>query len=84
MMEGCYRDVTIALANELCMTAEEIGVEFYKARSYATTNSVISICPHRHGRTLHPCLSMFLIKAMEGERFENVRLFGWRESLTTV
>ena len=35
IIEGCYRDVNIALANELFKIAEELGVDFYDARQYA-------------------------------------------------
>ncbi len=35
VMEGCYRDVNIALANELYMISEELGVDFYEAREHA-------------------------------------------------
>jgi UDP-N-acetyl-D-mannosaminuronic acid dehydrogenase len=35
MMKGCFGDVNIALSNECFNVAEEIGVEFYEARSYA-------------------------------------------------
>lgn len=35
VIEGCYRDVNIALANELFKISEEIDVGFYEAREYA-------------------------------------------------
>jgi UDP-N-acetyl-D-mannosaminuronic acid dehydrogenase len=76
VMEGCYRDVNIALANELCKIAEEIGVEFYEARSYANHQFChIHLPSIGMGGHCIPVYPWFLIKAMEkGERFENVRL----------
>lgn len=35
VIEGCYRDVNVALANELYKIANEIDVDFYEAREYA-------------------------------------------------
>lgn len=35
VMEGCYRDVNIALANELFRISEELGIDFYEAREHA-------------------------------------------------
>lgn len=35
VIEGCYRDVNIALANELYKIAEELGIDFYGARENA-------------------------------------------------
>jgi UDP-N-acetyl-D-mannosaminuronic acid dehydrogenase len=76
VMEGCYRDVNVALANELFKIAEELGVEFYEARSYANHQ----FC-HIHqpstgvGGHCIPVYPWFLIKAMEKkELFDNVRL----------
>lgn len=34
-IEGCYRDVNIALANELYKIAEELNIDFFEAREYA-------------------------------------------------
>jgi len=42
VMEGCYRDVNIALANELFKIAEEIGSSSTRRGPTPTTNSVIS------------------------------------------
>ena len=42
VMEGCYRDVNIALANELFKIAEEIGSSSTRRGPTTTTNSVIS------------------------------------------
>ena len=35
IIEGCYRDVNIALANELYKIANELDIDFYEARKYA-------------------------------------------------
>jgi len=35
IVEGCYRDVNIGLANELFKIADELNVDFYEARTYA-------------------------------------------------
>jgi nucleotide sugar dehydrogenase len=39
LMEGVYRDVNIALANELAKISERIGVNFWEARSAANSQS---------------------------------------------
>ena len=54
VMEGCYRDVNISLANELFKIAEELGVEFNKARPILSNPFAL----HRRGRTLHSCSSL--------------------------
>lgn len=35
VMEGCYRDVNIALANELYKICQDLGVDFFEAREMA-------------------------------------------------
>lgn len=35
VIEWCYRDTNIALANELFKIAEELGIDFYEAREFA-------------------------------------------------
>ena len=35
VIEGCYRDVNIALANELFKISDELDIDFYEARKYA-------------------------------------------------
>jgi len=35
VIEGCYRDSNIALANELYKIAEELDIDFYEAREFA-------------------------------------------------
>jgi UDP-N-acetyl-D-mannosaminuronic acid dehydrogenase len=76
VMEGCYRDVNIALANELFKVSEELGIEFYEARSYANHQFCQIHLPSTGvGGHCIPVYPWFLIKAMEKkERFEKVRL----------
>lgn len=76
VMEGCYRDVNVALANELSKIAEELGVEFYEARSYANHEFCHIHLPSTGvGGHCIPVYPWFLIKAMEKrELFGNVRL----------
>ena len=76
VMEGCYRDVNVALANELFKIAEVLGVEFYEARSYANHQFCHIHLPSTGvGGHCIPVYPWFLIKAMEKkELFENVRL----------
>ena len=35
LIEGCYRDVNICMANELLKIADELGIDFYEAKEYA-------------------------------------------------
>jgi UDP-N-acetyl-D-mannosaminuronic acid dehydrogenase len=76
VMEGCYRDVNIALANELFKIAGELDVEFYEARSYANHQFCHIHLPSTGvGGHCIPVYPWFLIKAMEKvEKFENIRL----------
>jgi UDP-N-acetyl-D-mannosaminuronic acid dehydrogenase len=76
VMEGCYRDVNIALANELYEIAQELGVEFYEARSYANHQFCHIHLPSTGvGGHCIPVYPWFLIRTMEKvEKFENVRL----------
>jgi len=76
VMEGCYRDVNVALANELFKIAEVLGVEFYEARSYANHQFCHIHLPSTGvGGHCIPVYPWFLIKAMEKkELFGNVRL----------
>jgi UDP-N-acetyl-D-mannosaminuronic acid dehydrogenase len=76
VMEGCYRDVNIALANELFNIAGELGIEFYEARSYANHQFCHIHLPSTGvGGHCIPVYPWFLIKAMEKEeKFENIRL----------
>lgn len=76
VMEGCYRDVNVALANELFKIAEELGVEFYEARNYANHQFCHIHLPSTGvGGHCIPVYPWFLIKSMEKrELFESVRL----------
>jgi nucleotide sugar dehydrogenase len=47
LIEGVYRDVNIALANELAMISERIGVDFWEARKAANSQSYCHL--HRPG-----------------------------------
>jgi nucleotide sugar dehydrogenase len=47
LIEGVYRDVNIALANELAMISERIGVNFWEARNAANSQSYCHL--HRPG-----------------------------------
>ncbi|MFP3909976.1 MAG: nucleotide sugar dehydrogenase [Archaeoglobaceae archaeon] len=76
VIEGCYRDVNIALSNELLKIAEEIGVDIQEAIDTAKHE----YC-HLHqpstgvGGHCIPVYPWFLIKEMERrERSENARL----------
>jgi UDP-N-acetyl-D-glucosamine dehydrogenase len=44
LAEGVYRDVNIALANELALAAMRLGVNFYEAREAASFISQIIFC----------------------------------------
>jgi UDP-N-acetyl-D-mannosaminuronic acid dehydrogenase len=76
VMEGCYRDVNIALANELFNISGELGVEFNEARSYANHQFCHIHLPSTGvGGHCIPVYPWFLIRAMENEeKFQYVRL----------
>ncbi len=66
VMEGCYRDVNIALANELFKIAKEIGVDFFEAREYANHQYCHLHLPSTGvGGHCIPVYPWFLIKEME-------------------
>ena len=76
VMEGCYRDVNIALANELFKICQDLGIDFFEARD----NANHPFC-HIHlpstgvGGHCIPVYPWFLIKEMEKrEHFSNCRL----------
>ena len=76
VMEGCYRDVNIGLANELFRICGELGIDFFEARE----NACHQYC-HIHlpstgvGGHCIPVYPWFLIKEMERrEKFESCRL----------
>ena len=66
VIEGCYRDVNIALANELFKIADKIDVDFYEARENAN-HQYCSIHMPSTGVGGHciPYYPWFLIKEME-------------------
>lgn len=76
LMEGCYRDVNIALANELFKIANKLGVDFYEARRYANHEYCHIHMPSVGvGGHCIPVYPWFLIKEMEKrEKFNCVKL----------
>lgn len=72
IIEGCYRDVNIALANELYKIADELGVDFYESRVYANHKFCHIHLPSTGvGGHCIPVYPWFLIKEMEKkEKFE--------------
>ena len=66
IIEGCYRDVNIALANELFKISEELGIDFYEAREYANHDYCNIHLPSTGvGGHCIPVYPWFLIKEME-------------------
>lgn len=66
LIEGCYRDVNIALANELFKIANELEIEFYEAREYANHEYCHIHLPSTGvGGHCIPVYPWFLIKEME-------------------
>ena len=76
VMEGCYRDVNIALANELFKICEEMGIDFSEAREYANHKFCNIHLPSTGvGGHCIPVYPWFLIKEMEKrEHFDKCRL----------
>jgi len=76
IMEGCYRDVNIGLANELFKIADELGVDFYEAREYANHEYCHIHLPSTGvGGHCIPVYPWFLIKEMEKrDMFSSVKL----------
>ena len=76
VMEGCYRDVNIALANELFKICRELGVDFFEARENANHQFCQIHLPSTGvGGHCIPVYPWFLIKEMEKrEHFGNCRL----------
>ncbi|MDI6811094.1 MAG: nucleotide sugar dehydrogenase [archaeon] len=76
LMEGCYRDVNIALANELFKIAEDLDIDFYEAREFANHEYCNVHLPSTGvGGHCIPLYPWFLIKDMEREgKFGHVRL----------
>ena len=76
VIEGCYRDVNIGLANELFKIADELGIDFYEAREYANHEYCQIHLPSTGvGGHCIPLYPWFLIKEMEKrEKFSYARL----------
>jgi UDP-N-acetyl-D-mannosaminuronic acid dehydrogenase len=76
VMEGCYRDVNIALANELFKICDEMGIDFSEAREYANHQFCNIHLPSTGvGGHCIPVYPWFLIKEMEKrEHFDKCRL----------
>ncbi|MGB7570141.1 MAG: nucleotide sugar dehydrogenase [Methanothrix sp.] len=76
VMEGCYRDVNIALANELFKICQDLEVDFFEARDKANHQFCHIHLPSTGvGGHCIPVYPWFLIKEMEKrERFSNCRL----------
>ncbi|MDD1748243.1 MAG: nucleotide sugar dehydrogenase [Methanothrix sp.] len=76
VMEGCYRDVNIALANELFKICQDMGIDFFEAREKANHQFCHIHMPSTGvGGHCIPVYPWFLIKGMEKrEHFNNCRL----------
>jgi len=76
VMEGCYRDVNIALANELFKISEDMGIDFFEAREKANHQFCHIHLPSTGvGGHCIPVYPWFLIKEMEKrEHFSDCRL----------
>jgi len=76
VMEGCYRDVNIALANELYKICQDLGVDFSEAREMACHQFCHIHLPSTGvGGHCIPVYPWFLIKEMERrEAFDKCRL----------
>lgn len=76
VMEGCYRDVNIALANTLFKISDELGIDFFEAREQANHQYCHLHLPSTGvGGHCIPVYPWFLIKEMEKrERFDYARL----------
>jgi UDP-N-acetyl-D-mannosaminuronic acid dehydrogenase len=76
VIEGCYRDTNIALANELFKISYNLEIDFYEAREYANHQYCHIHLPSTGvGGHCIPVYPWFLIKEMErGEKFDDARL----------
>ncbi|VVB72568.1 UDP-N-acetyl-D-mannosamine dehydrogenase [uncultured archaeon] len=76
VMEGCYRDVNVALANELLKIAKDMDIDFFEAREYANHQYCHIHLPSTGvGGHCIPVYPWFLIKEMEKqESFSHCRL----------
>ncbi len=72
VIEGCYRDSNIALANELFKISNELGINFFEAREWANHKYCdIHVPSTGVGGHCIPLYPWFLIKEME-KRDENL------------
>ncbi|RLG25157.1 nucleotide sugar dehydrogenase, partial [Methanosarcinales archaeon] len=76
VIEGCYRDVNIALAKELLKIADEFDIDFYEAREYANHQyGDMHLASTGVGGHCIPLYPWFLIKEMEKrEKYDYSRL----------
>ena len=75
VIEWSYRDVNIALANELFKIAETLWIDFYEAREYANHQFCNIHLPSTGvGGHCIPVYPHFLIKLMEAKNKENYRI----------
>jgi UDP-N-acetyl-D-mannosaminuronic acid dehydrogenase len=76
LIEGCYRDVNIALANELFKIAEDLDINFYEAREWANHEYCDIHLPSTGvGGHCIPLYPWFLIKKLERiGKFSHARL----------
>lgn len=76
VIEGCYRDVNVALANELLQIADSLNIDFYEAREAANHKYCDIHLPSTGvGGHCIPVYPWFLIKEMEGkEKFSYAQL----------
>jgi UDP-N-acetyl-D-mannosaminuronic acid dehydrogenase len=76
VMEGCYRDVNISLANELYKVSEEMKIDFYEARSQANHDYCNLLLPSTGvGGHCIPVYPWFLIHEMiKRNKYEYVDL----------
>lgn len=69
VMEGCYRDVNIALANELYKICQDLDIDFFEAREMACHQFCHIHLPSTGvGGHCIPVYPWFLIKEMEKEK----------------
>jgi len=76
IIEGCYRDVNIGLANELFKIANDLGIDFLEARQHANHQYCHIHLPSTGvGGHCIPVYPWFLIKEMEKrEGFSSAKL----------
>ncbi len=76
VIEGCYRDVNVALANELFQIADSLNIDFYEAREAANHKYCDIHLPSTGvGGHCIPVYPWFLIKEMEQqEKFSQTQL----------